>query len=111
MTPSSKHPPPIEQEPAAISAPPASEQNYIKGRNSAWRRILWLCLHELNICKEPHDEPLRELARVGGLLEDVRAALRRLCSDKGIEFDEELCLEDIVEKYIGPRVEAQGGGE
>ena len=82
----------------------ATEKGYISGSHAAWRQVLWMALGRLNINPDNKDAPLRELARVTGLLEDVRAALRRLCADIGAEFDEELCLVDVIEKIIAPRI-------
>ncbi len=76
----------------------ATERGYITGKHTAWRQVLWSALRELNICKDPADDVVRELARVGGILEDTRSALRRLCSELGVEFDEDVHPMDIVER-------------
>ena len=78
-----------------------NEQDYIKGRQSAFRLMLQMVASELE------GEGL-ELAAAAAELIATRAALAELCKGLGLpEFDQKLWLPDVVEKHIGRNVIAE----
>ena len=78
-----------------------SEKDYIMGRRSAATSILYECLGMLG-----YDDPRAEQVRWIPEREEAISALRRICSDHGDnDWDEKLCLADIIDKHLARNLE------
>lgn len=83
----------------------ARELSWRLGNRAAWRRMLGECL--MHLTNEPKLDVLDGAAMVSEL-EDVRAALRRVCAEHGDnDWPDDLHLADVVEKHLGRHLDAE----
>ncbi len=79
-----------------------SEQDYVRGSRSAYRLILLHCLQGLDIPLDQRDSIEKDIVRLATERDLAVSTLRRLCDDYGDnDWDDNLALEDVIEKHLG----------
>lgn len=79
-----------------------NERHWINGHRAAWRGLLGQAIRELRGDGVEAEDPELRAAVLLAQLEDVRAALRRVCEDHGDnDWPDNLHLGDVIEKHLG----------